>query len=163
MLTQRKCTRTKYCLSHWSTPAQTHTQPLPRPDDCRIRNKCRLFIPLSCPSRCRTVQRLRVQAWRQEQQILATCAAREAERVMSRWWKAEAEKLWAMQSQRRRSHEELATRQEAELAAREKHRADVREIIGNPNSATAVVLARSLAQCFWNAVTYSPSRQGRSL
>lgn len=65
-------------------------------------------------------------AWRQEQQALATSSAKDEERAISYWWKQEAEKLWALQSQRRRHHLELATRHEAELAIRENQGADVR-------------------------------------
>lgn len=68
-----------------------------------------------------------MQAWRQEQQILATSAAREEERALSSWWQAEAKKLWALQSRRRRDHEELARRQGAEVAALENQRVDVSE------------------------------------
>lgn len=67
-----------------------------------------------------------MKAWRHEQQALVTSAARDEERSISGWWRQEAEQLWALQSQRRRDHVELATRQEAELAARENKGADVR-------------------------------------
>lgn len=66
-----------------------------------------------------------MQAWRQEQQALAASVARDEERAISSWWRQQAERLWALQSQRRRNHAELATRQEAELAARENRAADV--------------------------------------
>ncbi|CAM9286402.1 unnamed protein product, partial [Hapterophycus canaliculatus] len=67
-------------------------------------------------------ENLRVQDWRQKQQILATSAAREEERIVSGWWKRAAEKLWKLQSQRRESHEGLAKRHDAKLAALENQR-----------------------------------------
>lgn len=68
-----------------------------------------------------------MQAWRQGQQAIATSVAREEERALSRWWKSEAEKLWAVQSRRAKDHEELARRQEVEVAARENERVHVRK------------------------------------
>lgn len=67
-----------------------------------------------------------MQSWRQAQQALATRAARDEEQAISGWWRQEAEQLWALQSQRRRDHVELAKRQEAELDDRENQGADVR-------------------------------------
>lgn len=66
-----------------------------------------------------------MQAWRQEQQILASNAAGEEERRLSVWWKGEAEKLWDHESERRRSHAELAAHHEVQLTELEHQRTEV--------------------------------------
>ncbi|CAM9478023.1 unnamed protein product, partial [Scytosiphon promiscuus] len=67
-------------------------------------------------------ENLRVRAWRQKQQMLATSAAREEEGTVSSWWKRAAKELWALQSGRRKNYERLETRHAAELAELEKQR-----------------------------------------
>lgn len=67
--------------------------------------------------------------WRQDQQVRASNAAREEEQNLVAWWKGEAGKLWDSEAQQRRTHAQLATHHDAQLAKDESQRTEVRSFI----------------------------------